>query len=73
MDKTTFIKTDENRIVNEKYIRWVKKVNECMELCCKFDGCNTSSLANKNTISVCKINSPDSYKKLNKHFDDSYT
>lgn len=62
---TEFIKTDDNRIVNVKYIRWVKKMNECMELCSKFNGCNMYL----DTLSVCKNQSPSSYEKLNKYFD----
>ena len=27
---TTYIKADNNVVVNEKYIRWIKKVDECM-------------------------------------------
>jgi len=24
-DKTIYIKTDDNKVINEKYIRWIKK------------------------------------------------
>ena len=67
MENTDFIKTDENKIVNVKYIRWVQKVNECMELCSKLNGCSLNSLG-KETITVCKMNSPDSFEKLDKYF-----
>ena len=71
MEKTQFIKTDDNRIINEKYIRWVKKANECMEICSKFTGCSLASESNKSTdtIIVCKMYSPESYEKLNKYFN----
>jgi len=65
MEKNSYIKTDDNRIINEKYIRWVKKMNECLEICSKFDGCK----AGVNTHQVCKLNSPDSYNKLNIFFE----
>ena len=28
-NKNNYIKVDDNRVVNEKYIRWVKKMDEC--------------------------------------------
>lgn len=70
MDKTNFVKTDDNRIINEKYIRWVKKANECMEICSKFTGCSLSPdvSVSIDTLKVCKYNSPESYDKLNKYF-----
>jgi hypothetical protein len=64
MNTTDFIQTDDNRIINMKYIRWVKKVNECMEICTKFNGC----VAAYDTISVCKKNSPVGYNRLDRHF-----
>lgn len=62
--RTSYIKTDDNVIVNEKYIRWVKKMSECLEVCSKMNGCEKG-----NTHQICKINSPDSYEKLNKYFE----
>lgn len=63
-EKNTFLKTDENEIINESCIRWVKKMNECLEVCIKSDGCTSY-----NAFKVCKTNSLDSYEKLNKYFD----
>jgi len=59
-----YIKTDGNKIINEKYIRWVKKIDECLEVCTKSIGCGGSG----DTHKICKINNLDSYNKLNKHF-----
>jgi len=64
MENISFIKGDNNVIINQAAIRWVKKMNECLEVCCKQDGC----LLEKETMRICKINSPQSYDKLNKHF-----
>ena len=36
-----YIKTDDNKIVNEACIRWVKKMGDCLEVCTKTTGCNT--------------------------------
>ena len=65
-NEQTYIRTDNNIIVNEKYIRWVKKMNDCLEVCIKSTGC---SIEDKGTHKIFKINSLDSYNKLNKHFE----
>ena len=59
-----YIKTDDNAIVNEKHIRWVKKMNECLTVCALQRGCGIDQ-----TFSICKVNSSESYAKLNKHFE----
>ena len=64
----SYIATDDNIIINEKYIRWVKKTNECMEICCKMEGCGLVGGFFSGTHKVCKVNSPGSYNKLNKEF-----
>jgi hypothetical protein len=65
-NKTLYLKTDDNIIVNEKCIKWVKKMSDCLEVCIKSTGCNVN---NENTHKICKINNMDSYNKLNKHFE----
>jgi hypothetical protein len=62
-----YVKTDDNRIINENCIRWVKKMDDCLEVCIKISGCNTKY--NGDTHKICKLNNPDSYNKLNKNFD----
>jgi len=64
----TFIKADENKLINEKCIKWVKKIDECLEVCTKADGCYVESYK-KNTHRICKLHNPESYNKLNKYFD----
>jgi len=63
---TVYYKTDDNRIIHEKCIRWVKKMNDCLEVCIKTSGCSTLG---EDTHKICKINTPDSYNKLNQHFE----
>lgn len=60
-----YLKTDDNKIINEKSIKWVKKMGDCLEVCTKSVGC---SIDNGGTHRICKLNNPDSYNKLNKHF-----
>lgn len=67
-NNNSFIKTDDNIVINEKCIRWVTKMNECLYVCIKQSGCirDCNDLCDKHKI--CKENSPNSYNKLNKYF-----
>jgi hypothetical protein len=60
-NKTTFIKADDNTLINEKCISWVKQMDECLIVCAKKDGCDRDWLT---THKICKINNPDSYNKF---------
>jgi len=64
-----YIKTDDNKIINERHIRWVKKMDECLAVCTRSDGCSIGINGNGTTHSICKLNNNDSYTKLNKHFN----
>lgn len=68
MDKNSYIKTDDNEIINEKCIKWVKKMDDCLKVCTKSSGCKSTL---EDTHKICKINNPESYDKLNKHFTSS--
>lgn len=61
--ENSYIKTDDNKIINEKCIRWVKKMNECLEVCTRSDGCKAV-----HTHKICKLNNSSSYEKLNRFF-----
>ncbi len=61
----SYLKIDNNQIINENAIKWVKKMNDCLYVCTKSTGC---SLIYGDTHKICKDNTPDSYHKLNKHF-----
>lgn len=60
-NKVVYIKTDDNKLINEKYIRWVKKMGNCLQVCTKSDGCGGIY----DTHQICKLNNKDSYNKLN--------
>ena len=66
MDNNNFIKVDGDKIINIKYIRWVKKIDECLQICNKSNGCDKYSIHN-----LCKYSNYDSYMKLNKLFEDA--
>ena len=63
MNNSTFIKTD-NAIINEACIKWVKKIDECLYICTKSNGCYIN-----NCHKICKINNLKSYEKLNSYFE----
>jgi len=64
-NKTSYIKTDDNKVINERYIRWIAlKLDECLAVCVKSDGCEMNST--HTTHNICKINNPSSYNKLKK-------
>lgn len=64
----SYLKTDNNNIINEQCIRWVKKMGDCLEVCVKSNGCHVYN-NEKNTHTICKLNNPSSYYRLNKHFE----
>ena len=68
--KNSFIKTDDNTIINEQCIKWVRKIDECLEICAKSNGCSKLKYSDdSDKHRICKINNADSYNKLNKLFE----
>jgi hypothetical protein len=65
--QSSYIKADDNKIINEKSIKWVKKISECLKVCTKSTGCDVTR--GDTTHQICKINNLDSYNKLNKYFE----
>jgi hypothetical protein len=65
MEKT-FIKVDDNTILNMNCIRWVKKMDECLQICSKMNGCSGKN----ETHQICKINNATSFSKINRFFED---
>jgi len=65
-NKDLYFKADDSKVINGKYITWLKKMDECLEVCTKSNGC---SIENGQTHKICKLNNPGSYDKLNKLFE----
>ncbi len=65
INANSYIKTDEMKVINERHIRWIKKMNDCLEICMKPKGCAIG----KDTHRICNLYTPDSYNKLNSLFD----
>ena len=59
-----FIKIDSDQILNLNSIKWVKRINECMEICTKGNGCYIGD-----THKLCKVKNSESYELINKHFE----
>jgi len=64
-DNISYIKADNNIIIQENKIRWIKKMSDCLEVCAKFNGCTIGC----DTLKICKTNSTDSYNKFNSMFE----
>ena len=65
MENVSYIKADNNKIINERAILWVRKLDRCLAICTKSIGCDGIH----DTHRICKSKNPDSYNKLNKHFE----
>lgn len=61
--KIEFIKIDENKIINMACVKWVKKMDECMEICTKGNGCYVGD-----THQLCKKTNAKSYNQMDKYF-----
>ena len=62
--ETIYFKTDEDKVISERHIRWVKKMGTCLAVCQKMNGCGETD-----THKICEWNNPISYKVLNKLFE----
>ena len=51
------------KVVNN--LRWVKKMNDCLEICTRKIGC---SIKDGTTHQICKKNNIHSYDELNQYF-----
>ncbi len=65
-NNNSYIKTDDNKIINEKSIKWIKKIDDCLYICTKSIGCKHNNI---DTHKICKLNNIDSYNKLNTFFE----
>lgn len=61
-NKNSYIQINENLIINERCIIWVRKMGNCLEICTKPNGCYGI------THKVCKLENPLGYTKLNDKF-----
>jgi hypothetical protein len=70
IENKKFIKIGET-VINESKIRWLRKIDECIEICTKSNGCGGTPIK-YDTHVVCRINKPTNYDKLhNLYFENS--
>jgi hypothetical protein len=62
MEENNFIQAD-NTMINTKNIHWIRRINDCLEICTRTDGC----ILGRQTHRLCK-NNKDEFDKLNKLF-----
>ena len=68
MENNSYLRTDDNKIINERTIRWVKKIDDCLHVCTRSNGC---SIESETTHKICRIYNENTYNKLNQHFEKS--
>ena len=65
--QTNFLKVSprngKEEIINEKFIRFIRKDNNCFFVCSKIDGCSEADM-----FKVCKHDAPEAWTKFNKLF-----
>ena len=62
-----YIKADQDKFINEKFIRWIQRFNDSMEVCVKFNGCTIGV----DTIRVSRVMHPESYARLTELTNDN--
>jgi hypothetical protein len=62
--ESTYIKVDNNRIINTNFIRWIGLGDKCFYICNEMDGCTGDTIHQ-----LCKINNPKSFETIKKFFD----
>jgi hypothetical protein len=68
-DNNTFIKINDDTLVNQNYIQWMKQVGDCIYICNKVYGCDEKSLYG--TYKICKSGDNfKSYSILKKKFNE---
>lgn len=67
-ESSQYFKTDNNTIINKIHIKWIKKTNNCLDICRKSEGCTPFSIYGSDTHRICKLNNPNSYAKIDDFF-----
>lgn len=64
-----FVRLEKDVVLRESAIRWMKKMEECLYICSKSDGCHIDQSSQNSTHRVCKSTNPTSYDRLIRHFN----
>ena len=57
----TYIKVTNDKLINQQSITWIRRIEECIYICAKSDGCDLEK-------STHKIDNPSGYNRVNKLF-----
>lgn len=63
---SNFLSIDDNILINERCVRWVKKMDECMYVCDKLYGCNDVN----GTYKICKDTHPRNYEVWERKYNE---
>jgi len=63
---SNFLSIDDNILINERCVRWVKKMDECIYVCDKLYGCNDVN----GTYKICKETNPRNYEVWSQKFQE---
>lgn len=62
-NKISYLKISEKTLINEAHIHWIKRYNNCLEICTKSTGCGLHD-----THTFCREYNKLAYDKLTKHY-----
>ena len=63
---SNFLSIDDSILINERCVRWVKKMDECMYVCDKLYGCKDIY----ETYKICKETNPMNYEVWSQKFQE---
>lgn len=63
-----FIKISDDEVINQTAIKWMKKMDECIEICIN-DDCGVTFSGYPYTKHVCQFSNKELFNILNRHFD----
>ena len=59
-----YIKVTNDKLINQNAITWIRRIEECMHICTRTDGCDVEKTSHK----ICKYDNPTGYNRVNTLF-----
>lgn len=59
-----YIKVSNDKLINQNAITWIRRIEECMYICTRSDGCDLV----KSTHKICKFDNPTGYNRVDNLF-----
>lgn len=60
----SYIKVTNDKLINQQSITWIRRIEECMYICTRTDGCDLEKTSHK----ICKFDNPSGYNRVNRLF-----